>query len=131
VVLIDTSVWIAYFRDGSSAAAAELDLLLDEGHAVTCGLVEAELLPGLKSRDRERIRAWMSALPRLAIPNEVWPEVGAIQEKALAHGVGPFSVPDLVIAATSLLHDASVFTLDRHFKQIASLTGLRLHIARD
>lgn len=131
MVLIDTSVWIAFFRDGESAEAAELDRLLDEGDAATCGLVEAELLPGLKRRDRERIRAWMSALPRLAIPKEIWPEVGAIQEKALARGVGPFSVPDLVIAATALLHDASVFTLDRHFKQIASLTGLRLHGADD
>lgn len=129
MVLVDTSVWIAYFRDGNSAAAAELDRLLDEGSAVTCGLVEAELLPGLKSRDRERIRGWMSALRCLPIPTEIWPEVGAIQEKALARGVGPFSVPDLVIAATALLHEASVFTLDRHFKKIAELTGLRLHSA--
>lgn len=131
MVLVDTSVWIDFFRDCDSAAAAELDRLLDEGRAATCGLVEAELLPGLKSRDRERIRAWMSALPRLAIPNEVWPEVGAIQEKALARGAGPFSVPDLVIAATALLHDAAVFTLDRHFKQIGVMTGLRLHTAGD
>lgn len=131
MVLVDTSVWIAFFRDGVSAAAVELDRLLDEGQAATCGLVEAELIPGLKSRDRERIRAWMSALPCLDIPNEVWHKVGAIQEKALAQGVGPFSLPDLVIAATALMADASVFTLDRHFKQIAALTGLRLHNAGD
>jgi len=45
----------------------------------------------------------MGALTRLAIPDEVWSDVGAIQEKAIAHGIGPFSVPDLVIAATALL----------------------------
>lgn len=131
MVLVDTSVWIAFFRAGDSAAAVELDRLLDEGHAATCGLVEAELIPGLKSRDRERTRAWISALPCLEIPNGVWPKVGTIQEQALAQGVGPFSLPDLVIAATALLHDASVFTLDRHFTQIAALTGLRLHNTGD
>ena len=131
MVLVDTSVWIEFFRAGDSAAAAELDRLLDEGHAVTCGLVEAELISGLKSGDRERIRAWMRAVPRLAIGDEVWPDIVAIQEKALAGGVGPFSVPDLLIAATALLQEASVFTLDRHFTKIAALTGLRLHTVGD
>ena len=67
MVLVDTSVWIAFFRDGSSRAAKELDILLEEGEACFCGLVEAELLPGLRREDRARVRTLMAGLPCLEI----------------------------------------------------------------
>jgi len=62
MVLVDTSVWIAFFREGSSSAARHLDVLLEEGEACICGLIEAELLPGLRREDRTRVRTLMAGL---------------------------------------------------------------------
>ena len=45
-VLVDTSVWIEYFRTGKNAE--KLDLLIDENIIVINDLILAELIPPLK-----------------------------------------------------------------------------------
>ena len=126
MVLADTSVWIAFFRLGSSAAARKLDVLLEEGEACICGLIEAELLPGLSRKDRARVRGLMTGLPCLETELDIWTDVTDIQERSLAQGLGPFSIPDLVVAAVALRHKAPLFSLDKHFLSIARVTGLKL-----
>jgi hypothetical protein len=127
MILADTSIWIEFFRSRDSAVARELDRLLEEGVAATCGLVLAELLPGLRKKQRVAVRGLMESLPNLEIPADIWDDVAEMQEKALDKGSGPFSLPDLIIAAAALRHDAELFTRDRHFNAISALTGLRLH----
>jgi len=126
MVLADTSVWIAFFRDGSSRAAKELDSLLEEGEACVCGLIEAELLPGLRREDRAKVRTLMAGLPCLEIATDIWADVAEIQERSLAQGLGPFSIPDLILAAVAIRHKVPLFSLDRHFLSISRVTGLRL-----
>lgn len=126
MVLVDTSVWIAFFREGASRAAKELDVLLEEGSACFCGLVEAELLPGLRREDRTRVRALMAGLPCLEISTDIWTDVAEIQERSLAQGLGPFSIPDLILTAVALRNKVPLFSLDRHFVSLARVTGLRL-----
>ena len=126
MVLVDTSVWIAFFRDGSSPAAKKLDLLLEEGEVCFCGLIEAELLPGLRREDRARVRTLMAGLPCVEIATDIWADVAEIQGHSLAPGLGPFSIPDLILAAVALRHKLPLFSLDRHFQSIARVTGLQL-----
>lgn len=126
MVLVDTSVWIGFFRDGSSSAARRLDALLEEGEACICGLIEAELLPGLHRKDRARVRALMTGLPCLETAADIWNDVADIQERSLAQGLGPFSIPDLVVAAVALRHKVPLFSLDKHFLSVARVTGLKL-----
>lgn len=126
MVLVDTSVWIAFFRDGSSSAAKKLDALLEEGEACICGLIEAELLPGLHKKDRARVRSLMTGLPCLETAADIWKDVTDIQERSLAQGFGPFSIPDLVVAVVALRHRVSLFSLDKHFLSIGRITGLQL-----
>jgi predicted nucleic acid-binding protein len=126
MVLVDTSVWIAFFKEGSSPAAKKLDVLLEEGEACFCGLIEAELLPGLRKEDRAGVRTLMSGLPCLEIATDIWADVADIQERSLAQGLGPFSIPDLILASVALRHKVALFSLDRHFLSIARVTGLQL-----
>ena len=126
MVLVDTSVWIAFFREGPSSAAKKLDALLEEGEACICGLIEAELLPGLQKKDRNRVRALMTGLPSLETAADIWKDVTDIQERSLAQGLGPFSIPDLIVAAVALRHKVPLFSLDKHFLPIARVTGLQL-----
>ncbi len=126
MVLVDTSVWIAFFRSGASPAALELDRLLEAGEACICGLMEAELLPGIRKEARGRVRDLLSAVPRLEIAPDIWVDVARIQERALDRGEGPFSIPDLVLAAVALRYKVPLFSLDKHFRVLSRLTGLRL-----
>ena len=53
-VLVDTSVWIDFFSGRPDPAASALARLIDdEADVLTCGLVAAELLQGVR-RDRQR-----------------------------------------------------------------------------
>ena len=52
-VLIDTSVWVAYFRSGDNSE--KLDFLIDENLIVINDLVLAELVPSLKVRNQRKI----------------------------------------------------------------------------
>lgn len=126
MVLVDTSVWIVFFREESSPAARKLDVLLEEGEACICGLIEAELLPGLHRKDRARVRTLMAGLPCLETAVDIWTDVADIQERSLARGLGPFSIPDLVVAAVALRYKIPLFSLDKHFLSIARVTGLHL-----
>ncbi len=126
MVLVDTSVWIAFFREGSSPSARRLDMLLEEGEACICGLIEAELLPGIHMKDRARVRTLMAGLPRLETAVDIWTDVAEIQERSLAQGLGPFSIPDLIVAAVALRHKVPLFSLDKHFLSITRVTELEL-----
>jgi len=126
MVLVDTSVWIAFFREKSSTAAKSLDTLLEEGEVCICGLIEAELIPGLRQNDRERVRSLLAGVSRIEIPPDIWFNIIKIQEDALAQGLGPFSIPDLLLASLAIRNNFPVFSLDRHFEDLSRLTGLTL-----
>ena len=46
MVLVDTTVWIDWLRTLETAAAAELDRLLEEGEAALAPVILQELLQG-------------------------------------------------------------------------------------
>ena len=52
-VLVDTSVWVEYFRHGKGLD--QLDFIIDENLVVTNDLILAELVPFLKARYQSRI----------------------------------------------------------------------------
>ena len=50
-VLVDTSIWIDYFRGGNNSS--DLDLLIDEDLLVTNDIILAELIPYLKIKKQQ------------------------------------------------------------------------------
>ena len=52
-VLVDTSVWIEYFRTGINSE--KLDFLIDENLVVLNDLILAELVPSLRLRNQRKI----------------------------------------------------------------------------
>lgn len=51
-VLVDTSVWAEYFKNGNNFE--QLDFLIDENLVVTNNLILAELIPFLKMRNQKK-----------------------------------------------------------------------------
>lgn len=52
-ILVDTSVWIEYFRRGKNSK--KLDLLIDENLIATNNLILTELVPFLKIRNQQKV----------------------------------------------------------------------------
>ncbi len=67
-VLVDSSVWIAYFRGDASPRTDLLHELLGYGPLVTADLVLAELFRGFPAdEDLERVRAALALFPHYEI----------------------------------------------------------------
>ncbi len=64
-VLVDTSVWIDYFRSGNNSE--NLDFLIDENLIVINDLILAELVPSLKVRNQRKIVNSLHSIKRLEI----------------------------------------------------------------
>ena len=127
MILVDSSVWIDFFRSSPGRAGAELRRMIEEAEpcAVT-GIVVAEVLQGL-TRDARRIeqylRQWEMLEPR---GFETYRQAAAIYRAARAQGVTPTTI-DTLITAIALEHNASVFSLDQDFSKIARITRLALY----
>lgn len=64
-VLVDTSVWIDYFRIGSRST--ELEDLIDENIIVINDLILAELIPFLKLKRQAKVVNLLNEIKRLPL----------------------------------------------------------------
>lgn len=120
-VLVDTSVWIDFFNGTSSPATDALARLIeDDADVVTCGLIAAELLQGVR-RDRQRATIerhlldmeWLT--PR---EPETYLAAADLFRKLRARGVTIRSTIDCIIA--QLTADSGVLLL-AHDRDLAAI----------
>jgi hypothetical protein len=126
LILIDTSAWIAFFRDHGPAATI-VDRALEDDEAALCGPVLTEIRRGFKSAtDRKRTLPLLEACHHLPQPKDLWEEAGDLGF-ALARRGATIKTVDLLIATYALASDVAVLTLDEDFRLIARAgTGLHL-----
>lgn len=124
LVLVDTSVWVRFFRVTESLEAAMLDALLKAGPVATCPPIRAEVVSGAPTkREYERLRRLFNALVHLEFPAGVWHLIEESRFTLARHGVQA-SLVDLLIAATAQAHRVALWTLDEDFARIASVLPL-------
>ena len=122
-IIVDTSIWVDYFRDGSHAPA--LEFLIDENLLVTNDLILAELVPFLKIRKQEKLISLLRKIRRFAVIPD-WEQLIRFQYQCLRQGVNGIGIPDLIIAQNALYNDCRIFSLDRHFVLLGNVLGIEL-----
>lgn len=122
-VLVDSSVWIAYFR--GSDAANRMDWLISEGLVVTNDLILAELLPALLVRGERRLARLLRETVRYPLTPD-WDDVINMQTVCLRNGINKVGIPDLLIAQYAQQHNLCLYTLGRHFTLLSQHTSLTL-----
>jgi predicted nucleic acid-binding protein len=126
LILVDTSAWIAFFRDRGRVAAI-VDRALEDDEAALCGPVLTELRRGFVSTaERSKTIPLLFACHQLPQPASLWDEAGDLGFALARNGVTVKSL-DLLIAAYALTHDIPILTLDRDFQLIAH-AGVGLHV---
>lgn len=124
-VLVDTSVWVDYFRGGDNSA--KLDLLIDENLVVINDLILAELVPFLKIRNQQKVINLLYNVKNLELEIN-WNEIIESQFKCLKNGLNGIGIPDLIIAQNANQYRCKIFTLDSHFSLMKECLGLKLMI---
>ena len=117
IVMVDTTAWITYFRTGTCDICDRLDLLLARRRAGLCGVVELELLQGIRPAERDHVVGLLDVLPFFPADRACFRAAGDISNTLRRRGV---TIPstDCLIAAICLRNDLKLLTLDRHFDQL-------------
>ena len=123
-VVVDTSVWVDYFRSGEHSA--KLDFLIDENLIVTNDIILAELIPFLKLNRQSNVIALLSELKKTPL-NIDWPAIIGVQSKCLRIGINGVGIPDLIIAQNATQNNCSIYSLDKHFQLLNQVLKLKLH----
>ena len=111
-VLVDSSVWIAYFKGQQTNT---LDKLLTEYLICTNELILSELLPLLEKNNQKEIIDALLALPIVSL-NLNWHVLRQMQIENLKQGVNKVGIPDLIILQQVIDRKIPFLTFDKHFK---------------
>jgi len=123
-VLVDTSVWIDYFR--GSGDFKNLDLLIDENLIVTNEIILTELLPYLKIKKQTKVIALLHEINKIQLDIN-WKEIIEFQVKCLDNGANGIGIPDLIIAQNAKQNGSRIYSLDKHFRLLNKVLNIDLY----
>ena len=116
--LVDSSVWIDYFRDGDKAS--DLDELIDQNTLVTNDLILTELVPFLRLKNQRKIIRLMNSITRFELHID-WEQIAEYQYLCLKKGVNGVGIPDLIIVQNAKQNHCAIYSLDNHFRMISKI----------
>ena len=123
-LVIDTSSWIAFFRDGGGDAIIEP--ALEQGAVYLPPVVAAELLSGrMAERARGDLEEFLLTLPLCPADVAHWFRVGRLRNSLAARGLS-ISTPDAHVAQCALDLGAELLSADTIFRLVARHTKLSL-----
>jgi len=123
-VLVDTSIWIDYFRGGDNSG--DIDILIDENLIVTNDIILAELIPYLKIKKQTKVVKLLYEVSR--IPLDIcWEEIIKFQVKCLKGGTNGVGIPDLIIAQNAKQNNCRIYSFDKHFRLLNQVLKVRLY----
>jgi predicted nucleic acid-binding protein len=119
-VLADTSVWIEFFKT-DSLTSKKLEELIIKDFIWTCGIIVFELMQGVKSEpEKSKISEALSNIHYLEMTKSLWQKSAEISASLKTGGL-TLPLSDIFIASVAIEYNLSVFTLDKHFEQIAGV----------
>ncbi|MBU2569868.1 PIN domain-containing protein [Methylotuvimicrobium sp. KM2] len=123
-VLVDTSIWIDYFRGGDNSK--DLDYLIDENLLVTNDIILAELIPYLKIKKQNKVITLLHEINKVPLSIH-WEEIIEYQVKCLKGGANGVGIPDLIIAQNAKQNSCNVYSLDKHFRLLNRVLKVKLY----
>ena len=125
MILLDTSLWIEFFRPHTSL---DLEKLVDWNSIVVCLPVWQEVLQGFRDERAFRIaHEAMSAFPMVESPlsQDIYEQAVTLYRTARRQGLTVRSSVDCLIAACAIKNDLEVLHKDRDFGVLARISPLR------
>jgi predicted nucleic acid-binding protein len=117
-ILVDTSIWIDYFREGLKSS--HLDLFLDENLVVINDLILAELIPAIKHKKQFELVNRLESVEKLFLKVS-WDEIIEFQIELLKKGINGVGISDLIIFQNSKDNNCHIYACDQHFDSLCKI----------
>lgn len=120
-VLIDTSVWIDFFRGAASRENALLkDCLSRRDHIFTAGVIVQEILQGIRDDSQHRsVREYLLLFPKIDSEFSDYVDAADVYRNLRKKGLTIDSPVDCLIAFLAMRHRLFLLHRDRDFSVIA------------
>jgi len=127
-VLIDTSVWVDFFR-GRANIVKPVKMLIVSNQAVLCGVVISEIVQGIKAvKEQQIVKEAFRGIPYIEMDRTCWEEAGNIVLKLRERGkIVPLT--DIFMATLAIHYELEIFTFDKHFELISGVQLFKERIA--
>jgi len=128
MTLIDTSVWIDFFRGRSELEHVEKlkQCLLQNQEVVICGVILTEVLKGIRDEKQYRITSdYLNYLPCVEMKKSTYVKAASCYRELRRQGITIRKPIDCMIAAVALENDCELLHNDRDFDMIAKGFSLR------
>ncbi len=116
-ILIDSSVWIDYFRGSDNSEI--LDSFIDENILCTNYLILSELLPSLNHNGHSGLVKLLREITKVPLTID-WEKIIQYQTICLSNGINKVGIPDLIILDNVIQNNLILYTLDKHFDLISN-----------
>ena len=127
MILVDSSVWINYFRGETTISTALLDGFLDSQELAIGDLIFTEVLQGCKhDKEFNEVRRLLGRLELVVLGGEdVMIEAARNYRKLRGVGITPRGTIDVVIATRCIVSGYRLLHDDRDFDAFAAHLGLQ------
>ena len=127
MIVVDTSVWIDYFRGGGTPQSDKLDTILGVERVITGDLILTEVLQGFASdRDFNRARKLLASVPLIPLVCEgIAFQAAKNFRKLRTLGITIRKTIDTLIATSCIEKELSLLYSDRDFDPFVQHLGLR------
>ncbi len=131
MILVDSSVWIDYFRGVASPETDRLDRLLQDELVAIGDLILTEVLQGFdRDRDFNRAQKFLTTLTIVELGGkEIALRAAKNYRKLRGLGVTPRKTIDTIIATRCIESDLPLLYSDRDFDPFVERLGLRSAMA--
>jgi predicted nucleic acid-binding protein len=123
-ILVDSSVWIAFFR-GSIPQKALFELI-DANQICINDLVLSEIVPSLLMRKEKGLVDTLYRILRYPLSIN-WLELINYQVKNLRKGINRVGISDLIIMQNVIQQNLVLYTLDSHFTKMAEIFPFKIY----
>ena len=128
MILIDTSVWIDFFRGTESLQAHRLEeSIRNRENLALCGITLTETLQGIRD-DNEylRVKQYLKPLILLPMGEQVFTLAAELYRELRKQGRTIRKTNDCIIAATAIRHEVPLLHKDKDFEVLGLHSSLEI-----
>ena len=128
MILVDTTVWIDFFRGQNTPEVRSLERLIGENEDVcVCGVILTEVLQGIREdKDYTAASTRFESLVYLPMGQITFRKAAEMYRTLRRKGVTIRNTVDCLIAAVVIEHDVPLLHNDRDFTPLAQHCGLKV-----
>lgn len=127
MILVDSSIWIEYWKTADSPYSLSLKNLIESDQAAINGLIYHECVQGARNEsDLHKLERLLKSITFLTMPDHLWMDSARLSFKMKLKGINLTTV-DCLLAAHALHNHSPLFSKDRIFEKVAQYSELKLY----